>query len=66
MKNITLIILVLVITSCKSQKPQSSEVLNVLFIGNSLTYFHDMPQTLQMMLDETHPNIEIDQSTFPG
>lgn len=52
--------------SCKSQKTKSSEELNVLFIGNSLTYFYDMPQTLQMMLNETHPNIKIDQSTNPG
>ena len=66
MKNILLIILVFAITCCKSREPQSSEKLNVLFIGNSLTYFCDMPQTLQMMLNETHPNIKIDQSTFPG
>lgn len=66
MRNILLIILAFAISSCKSQKPQSSEELNVLFIGNSLTYFYDMPQTLQMMLNETHPNIKIDQSTFPG
>ncbi|QJP35112.1 DUF4886 domain-containing protein [Nonlabens sp. Ci31] len=63
MRNILLIILAFAITNCKSQ---SSEELNVLFIGNSLTYFYDMPQTLQMMLNETHPNIKIDQSTFPG
>jgi len=66
MKNILLIILTFAITNCKSQKLQSSEELNVLFIGNSLTYFYDMPQTLQMMLNETHPYIKIDQSTFPG
>jgi len=60
------IILVFTITNCKSQKKISTEELNVLFIGNSLTYFYDMPQTLQMMLNETHPNINISQSTFPG
>ncbi|MGK4568356.1 hypothetical protein [Flavobacterium sp. 3HN19-14] len=37
-----------------------------MFIGNSLTYFHDMPSTLQAMLNETNPNIRIEQSTFPG
>jgi len=52
--------------SCKSQQIQSEKEINVLFIGNSLTYFHDMPQMLQTMLNETHPNINIHQSTFPG
>lgn len=66
MKNFLLIILVIAFTSCKSHKTKPTEELNVLFIGNSLTYFYDMPQTLQMMLNETHPNIKIDQSTFPG
>jgi len=66
MKNILLIILAFVTISCKSQKNQSAEKLNVLFIGNSLTYFHEMPQTLQKMLNETNPNIKVEQSTFPG
>lgn len=66
MKNILLIILAFTIFSCKSQQKQTSEKLNVLFIGNSLTYFYDMPQTLQKMLDETNPNIKIDQMTNPG
>lgn len=38
----------------------------MLFIGNSFTYFYDMPQTVQEMLNETDPNIKIEQSTFPG
>lgn len=66
MKNILLIILAFTIVSCKSQQNHSSEQLNVLFIGNSLTYFYDMPQTLQKMLEETNPNIKIDQITNPG
>ena len=66
MRNILLIISAFAVMCCKSQKSQSPEELNVLFIGNSLTYFYDMPQTLQMMLNETHANIKIDQSTFPG
>lgn len=66
MKNILLIILAFTIISCKSRQNQSSEQLNVLFIGNSLTYFYDMPQTLQKMLDETNQNINIDQMTNPG
>lgn len=66
MRNILLIVIAIIAISCKSQKIQSSEELNVLFIGNSLTYFNDMPQTVQKMLNETHPNIKIEQSTFPG
>lgn len=66
MKNILLIILTFTIVSCKSQQRQTSEKLNVLFIGNSLTYFYDMPQMLQKMLNETNPNIKIDQITNPG
>ena len=66
MKNILLILIALTTISCKSQQKNSTEEINVLFIGNSLTYFYDMPQTVQRMLDETNPNIKIDQSTFPG
>jgi len=66
MRNFVLIVLAIAITSCKSLKTELSEELNVLFIGNSLTYYHEMPQTLQMMLNETNPNIKIDQSTYPG
>ncbi|WP_040253217.1 DUF4886 domain-containing protein [Psychroserpens mesophilus] len=66
MRNFVLIILAVAITSCKSLKTELSEELNVLFIGNSLTYYHEMPQTLQMMLNETNTNIKIDQSTYPG
>lgn len=61
-----LIILAVAVTSCKSLKTELSEELNVLFIGNSLTYYHEMPQTLQMMLNETNTYITIDQSTYPG
>lgn len=65
MKTTFLTIILLVSFSCQSQ-PKASKEINVLFIGNSLTYFHDMPQTLQKMLNETDPNIKIHQSTFPG
>ncbi|ANF49367.1 hypothetical protein A0O34_01815 [Chryseobacterium glaciei] len=64
MKNILLIVAILNTIYCKSQK--KSDEINVLFIGNSLTYFHDMPQTVQKMVNETDPNIKIEQSTFPG
>lgn len=66
MRNFLLLTIGLLTFGCQSQKKQKSEEVNVLFIGNSLTYYHDMPQTVQAMLNETDPNIKIDQSTFPG
>jgi hypothetical protein len=49
------------ISSCQSRQPKE-----VLFIGNSLTYYHDMPAMLQEMLREKHSTINIHQSTEPG
>ena len=66
MKKNLLILITLTTISCKSQQKDSAKEINVLFIGNSLTYFYDMPQTVQKMLNETTPNIRIEQSTFPG
>ena len=66
MKNSLLILITLLTISCKSPQNETAEKINVLFIGNSLTYFHDMPQTVQKMLNETDPNIKVEQSTFPG
>ncbi len=39
---------------------------HVLFIGNSLTYYNNMPQTIQKMCDAQKLNIKIDQQTFAG
>jgi hypothetical protein len=66
MKYILLIFLILVSVSCKSQDIKATEKVNVLFIGNSLTYYHDMPETLQKMVNETNSNFTIEHSTFPG
>jgi len=49
------------LSSCQSRQPKE-----VLFIGNSLTYYHDMPAMLQEMLREKHSTITIHQSTEPG
>lgn len=48
------------------QNIEKSKEINVLFIGNSLTYFNNMPQILQKMVNETDPNINIEQITYPG
>lgn len=66
MQKTILLLLLLITASSKSQNKTHENEINVLFIGNSLTYYHDMPQTLQMMVNETHPNINIEQVTFPG
>ena len=66
MKNILLLVFLVISVSCKSQETRETEKTNVLFIGNSLTYYHDMPETLQKMLNETASNFNIEQSTFPG
>ncbi len=66
MKNILLLLTLLVITGCLSKSKETADETYVLFIGNSLTYFHEMPQTVQEMLNETNPNIHIEQITFPS
>jgi len=38
----------------------------VLFLGNSVIFYNNMPLTLQKMIDEQNLNIKIDQLTFPG
>lgn len=66
MKKIGLILIILISIICKSQNKNTLQEINVLFIGNSLTYFHEMPQTVQKMVNETNPNIKIEQIAFPG
>ena len=64
MKISSLIVTCLLISAlgaCRDETPKQ-----VLFIGNSLTYYHDMPLMLQAMLDEKDIKINIHQSTFPG
>ncbi|WP_010232598.1 DUF4886 domain-containing protein [Gillisia marina] len=66
MRKILLLLLALILLSCGFKNSNESKEINVLFIGNSLTYYNDMPQKLQEMMNETNPNIKIDQITFPG
>lgn len=61
-----LVLFLLVLWSGVSQKNVSTQEVSVLFIGNSLTYYYDMPETVQKMVNETNPNIKIEHSTFPG
>jgi len=66
MRKNVLIIMILISISCKSQNKNTLREINVLFIGNSFTYFYDMPQTVQKMVNETNSNIKIEQISFPG
>jgi hypothetical protein len=52
----------MLLQSCTNSKTPEQ----VLFIGNSITYFHDMPQMVQRMLFETDSSILISQSVSPG
>lgn len=61
-----LLLFILISLNCKSQNEKQSPEINVLFIGNSLTYYNDMPEMLQKMMNETNPNIKIGHITFPG
>lgn len=40
--------------------------MDVLFIGNSLTYYNSMPEMLKEMLADGGDLVNIEQSTFPG
>jgi hypothetical protein len=53
--------LVILIQSCK---PEAKT--NILFIGNSLTYYNEMPNMLQAMFNEKNIPITINQSTYSG
>ena len=66
MRKILLLILTLILVSCNSNIKEETKEINVLFVGNSLTYYNDMPQKLQDMLDEKDLKIRIDQITYPG
>jgi hypothetical protein len=65
MKKLFFLSLLLLLVGCKL-KQVNQEKINVLFIGNSLTYYHDMPKTLQAMLNENYSNYNIEQSAFAG
>jgi hypothetical protein len=66
MKHILTIIISLFAIFCNAETKYTSEKTNVLFIGNSITYFHSMPKMVQEMLEENNSNFYIEQSAFPG
>lgn len=61
MKGIGLfVVFVLISTSSNSQTK------DIVFVGNSISYFNNMPLTLQAMLDSAGEKINVYQSTFPA
>lgn len=44
----------------------SSDIRNILFIGNSFTYFNDMPRMLQQLVDPKHEKYDFDMVTRGG
>ena len=63
MKLIGLSTLIFLVTVAYGQKLPKK---NVLFIGNSLTYYSGMPDYLKAMLDRTNPEVKVQVSAFPG
>ncbi|RAK23885.1 uncharacterized protein DUF4886 [Flavobacterium aquaticum] len=61
-----LALLFIIFYSCKSKPVEQVQKVNILFIGNSLTYYHDMPKMVKQMLDEKSTHYLIEQATFPG
>ncbi len=53
----------LLVFSCIALHAQSKKIL---FVGNSLTYYNQMPQTLQEMFNDTKQAYEVVQETSPG
>ena len=58
------LVLTMLVISFKAQTKKGE--INVLFIGNSLTYYNDMPQILQKIFKTQNLNFKISQSTYPG
>ena len=43
-----------------------NKITKILFIGNSLTYFNNMPETMQRMFEESGQYVKIYKITLPG
>ncbi len=56
--------LLLIIALVSAQDFSNKKMINVLFIGNKMTYNHNMLTMLQEMIDESHMNIKIDHSVY--
>ena len=67
MKKYFLFFILIITIGCKTNNNTTNlSVKKILFIGNSLTYYHDMPVLLQKMFDEKNIPFKIEQITHPG
>lgn len=64
LNSIITLILIVNIHSLNAQDSTSQKEVNVLFIGEKMTYNNNMLPTLQKMLDESDLNIKIDSSVY--
>ena len=49
-----------------AQKAEKNKNSSILFVGNSLTYYNDMPQMVQKMLDNQKVKYKVEQETYSG
>lgn len=64
MKN-TLLHIALLIIGLSSYSQTETNPLNILFVGNSITYYNNLPQTFEQIANEQGNHVTIDQHT-PG
>lgn len=62
MRYVLIVFCILFIGKCFGQTP--SDPLNVLFVGNSLTYFNDMPLTFKAIVEDQGFYINVDHHTI--
>lgn len=63
--NKLLLLFLYIIVSFSAIAQTTDNPLKVLFVGNSLTYYNNMPQTFEQLADEQGYHVTIDQHT-PG
>lgn len=65
MYKLVLIFLLLFAQSCPTQ-PEKSTTVDVLFVGNSLTYYNELPLLVQEILLKKGKHISVEQITEPN
>jgi hypothetical protein len=65
-KIVLIVLLNALLFSGVAQKNEQANSKTILFIGNSLTYYNDMPQILQQMFKSQKLNYDVRQCTYSG
>ncbi|MEQ9468328.1 MAG: SGNH/GDSL hydrolase family protein [Ekhidna sp.] len=64
------LVLVAIIYSCgsssKDDNPLADDTIQILFLGNSLTYFNDLPSLVAQKAKEQNVNIKTEMIAFPN